>query len=377
MVYLVLDIKKMLDKILKLGSVYKIMKMKKLLLGTAIGSALLIAGCADNPEVASTTAGRIRQDEFYERLKTHQSEQGKFGEIVLQQMLIETILEESYGDQVSDEEIEAEIDKLAEQSGGREKLEELLQQRGQTLQVVKDSVKTNLLLAEAVKDKSEFSEEDVKAYHESQVPDGTKVAHILVKEEEQAKELIKELNDGADFAELAKEHSTDPGSAENGGEYELQSGQMVPEFEQAALQLEEGEMTEEPVKTQFGYHIIKMITKGEVKPFEEVKDEVTSDYVQEKLMRDGATINKVLSELIQEANVQIADEDLQNAVAQFIAQPGEEEQVEDPAANEKPAEDKADKQEEKDQQDDSKKEEQEADSKDENKEDKQPEENKE
>lgn len=374
MVYLVLDIKKMLDKILKLGSVYKIMKMKKLLLGTAIGSALLIAGCADNPEVASTTAGRIRQDEFYERLKTHQSEQGKFGEIVLQQMLIETILEESYGDQVSDEEIEAEIDKLAEQSGGREKLEELLQQRGQTLQVVKDSVKTNLLLAEAVKDKSEFSEEDVKAYHESQVPEGTKVAHILVKEEDQAKELIKELNDGADFAELAKEHSTDPGSAENGGEYELQSGQMVPEFEQAALQLEEGEMTEEPVKTQFGYHIIKMITKGEVKPFEEVKDEVTSDYVQEKLMRDGATINKVLSELIQEANVQIADEDLQNAVAQFIAQPGEEEQVEDPAANEKPAEDQSE--EEQSQQDDNK-ESQDADTKDENKEDKDAEENKE
>ena len=374
MVYLVLDIKKMLDKILKLGSVYKIMKMKKLLLGTAIGSALLIAGCADNPEVASTTAGRIRQDEFYERLKTHQSEQGKFGEIVLQQMLIETILEESYGDQVSDEEIEAEIDKLAEQSGGREKLEELLQQRGQTLQVVKDSVKTNLLLAEAVKDKSEFSEEDVKAYHESQVPEGTKVAHILVKEEDQAKELIKELNDGADFAELAKEHSTDPGSAENGGEYELQSGQMVPEFEQAALQLEEGEMTEEPVKTQFGYHIIKMITKGEVKLFEEVKDEATSDYVQEKLMRDGATINKVLSELIQEANVQIADEDLQNAVAQFIAQPGEEEQVEDPAANEKPAEDQS--KEEQSQQDDNK-ESQDADTKDENKEDKDAEENKE
>lgn len=374
MVYLVLDIKKMLDKILKLGSVYKIMKMKKLLLGTVIGSALLIAGCADNPEVASTTAGRIRQDEFYERLKTHQSEQGKFGEIVLQQMLIETILEESYGDQVTDEEIEAEIDKLAEQSGGREKLEELLQQRGQTLQVVKDSVKTNLLLAEAVKDKSEFSEEDVKAYHESQVPEGTKVAHILVKEEDQAKELIKELNDGADFAELAKEHSTDPGSAENGGEYELQSGQMVPEFEQAALQLEEGEMTEEPVKTQFGYHIIKMITKGEVKPFEEVKDEATSDYVQEKLMRDGATINKVLSELIQEANVQIADEDLQNAVAQFIAQPGEEEQVEDPAANEKPAEDQSE--EEQSQQDDNK-ESQDANTKDENKEDKDAEENKE
>lgn len=374
MVYLVLDIKKMLDKILKLGSVYKIMKMKKLLLGTAIGSALLIAGCADNPEVASTTAGRIRQDEFYERLKTHQSEQGKFGEIVLQQMLIETILEESYGDQVSDEEIEAEIDKLAEQSGGREKLEELLQQRGQTLQVVKDSVKTNLLLAEAVKDKSEFSEEDVKAYHESQVPEGTKVAHILVKEEDQAKELIKELNDGADFAELAKEHSTDPGSAENGGEYELQSGQMVPEFEQAALQLEEGEMTEEPVKTQFGYHIIKMITKGEVKSFEEVKDEATSDYVQEKLMRDGATINKVLSELIQEANVQIADEDLQNAVAQFIAQPGEEEQVEDPATSQKPAEDQSE--EEQSQQDDNK-ESQDADTKDENKEDKDAEENKE
>ena len=111
-----------------------------------------------------------------------------------------------------------------------------------------------------------------------------------------------------------------------------------------------------------------------MKSFEEVKDEATSDYVQEKLMRDGATINKVLSELIQEANVQIADEDLQNAVAQFIAQPGEEEQVEDPAANEKPAEDQS--KEEQSQQDDNK-ESQDADTKDENKEDKDAEENKE
>ncbi len=83
-----------------------------------------------------------------------------------------------------------------------------------------------------------------------------KASHILVESEDQAKEIVGELQGGADFAELAKAHSTD-GSKANGGELGWFSpNMMVPEFSQAAGKLEKGKFTEQPVKTQFGWHVI-------------------------------------------------------------------------------------------------------------------------
>lgn len=80
----------------------------------------------------------------------------------------------------------------------------------------------------------------------------------------QAADLIKRINEGADFGELAKEFSEDPGSKDNGGLYEdISKGQFAPEFEAAALALEPGQVTKEPVKTSFGFHIIKLEGKEE------------------------------------------------------------------------------------------------------------------
>jgi len=89
----------------------------------------------------------------------------------------------------------------------------------------------------------------------------------LVKEKkEKADEVLKKVNDGGDFAELAKEFSEDPGSKATGGLFEkVPKGQMLPEFEKAALALKPGEITKELVKTKFGYHIIKLEKKGETK----------------------------------------------------------------------------------------------------------------
>lgn len=303
------------------------MKLNKLMSSLAIGSALLLVGCSQSPEVASTTAGRIRQDEFYERLKeTPTGTGGTVGEQVLQNMLLEDILEEQYGDQVSQEEVDQEIDEIAEPQGGREALEEALAQTGTDISRLEQSVKVNLMLNLAVADYADYTEEDLKEYYDSQVPEGTRVAHILVDDEEKAQELIDELEDGADFAELAEEHSQDPGSASNGGEYELETGQMVPEFEQAAMELEEGEITQEPVESSFGYHIITMLEKGEKEDFEEVKDQVEKDYVQEELATNPQVVNNALSQLVQEANVNIVDDQLQGAIAPFITQPEETEE---------------------------------------------------
>lgn len=89
--------------------------------------------------------------------------------------------------------------------------------------------------------------------------------HILVDDEETAKELIKQLQEGADFAELARTNSTDVGSGANGGDLGwFSKGAMVAEFETAAYALEKsGDFTTEPVQSQFGYHIIQLIAKQE------------------------------------------------------------------------------------------------------------------
>jgi peptidyl-prolyl cis-trans isomerase C len=91
------------------------------------------------------------------------------------------------------------------------------------------------------------------------------VAHILVATEEEANQVLARLDKGEKFEDLARELSTDPGSAENGGLYEnVEPGQFVPEFDKAMFEdLQPGETTKAPVQTQFGYHIIKLVSRSE------------------------------------------------------------------------------------------------------------------
>ncbi len=100
----------------------------------------------------------------------------------------------------------------------------------------------------------------------------TKASHILVDSKETAEELISKVKKGADFAELAKENSTGP-SAERGGDLGwFAKGEMVPEFSEAAFAAEPGDIVDEPVQTQFGWHVIKVEDRRnrEVPPMEEV-----------------------------------------------------------------------------------------------------------
>ncbi len=110
-------------------------------------------------------------------------------------------------------------------------------------------------------------------------------SHILVKEENEAKEILAKINAGEiSFEEAAKQHSTCP-SKENGGNLgDFGRGQMVPEFDKAVFEMAVGEISAEPVKTQFGYHIIKLNDKKEAKPLEytEVKEDLKNMLLSEK-----------------------------------------------------------------------------------------------
>ena len=110
--------------------------------------------------------------------------------------------------------------------------------------------------------------------------------HILVADEAEAKALIEQIKAGASFEELAKKHSKDPGSGAQGGDLDFaKADAYVPEFGQALTQLKKGEVTAMPVKTQFGWHIIKLedTREAEFPAFDDVKAQIVQRLEQVKL----------------------------------------------------------------------------------------------
>lgn len=127
-------------------------------------------------------------------------------------------------------------------------------------------------------------------------------AHILVKEEEKAKEIIAKLNGGGDFAALAKENSTD-GTAENGGSLGyFAKADVVPEFADAAFSQKEGTYSKEPVKSQFGYHIIKVEEKR-VRPKPSFED--SKPYLEQQLSRE--LLEETVENWKKDAKVEVYD----------------------------------------------------------------------
>lgn len=157
--------------------------------------------------------------------------------------------------------------------------------------IYKNMLIYNALFNEVTKDITESSKDPEEYYNEHSEefdqPEMVQVRHILVETEEEAKEVLTLLAEGGDFKELALERSTDPSVKQNEGlmEYFPQGGYMVPEFEEASFALKEiGEITPEPVKTDYGYHLIKLEGREEAKhlSFEEVKDSLVERFLAEE-----------------------------------------------------------------------------------------------
>lgn len=154
------------------------------------------------------------------------------------------------------------------------------------------------------------SADEVKARYEKELADLPKqqevhARHILVATEDEAKAVIAALDKGEDFAKLAKEKSSDSNKDEGGDLGFFGQGRMVPEFEEAAFALEPGTYTKTPVKTQFGYHVIKVEEKRDVAPpkLEDVEPQVRQLVMREKYLA-------ALDEAKKAAKVEIEDEAL-------------------------------------------------------------------
>jgi len=162
--------------------------------------------------------------------------------------------------------------------------------------------------------KGSVSDADARKIYDAQVKllkpeEEVSARHILVETEEQAKALKEKLDKGADFAQLAKENSKDPGSKDDGGNLGyFGHGQMVPQFEEVVFKLKKGEVSA-PVKTQFGWHLVKLEDSRTKQPpaFEIVKDRIAQSLLLQKAQ-------KTATELRANAKIEIVDPEIKKAI---------------------------------------------------------------
>ena len=155
---------------------------------------------------------------------------------------------------------------------------------------------------------------DVRQYYAGQVntmkpEEEVRARHILVESRERAREVFEKIAHGSDFAQMAKEYSKDPGSKDQGGELGFFGrGQMVPQFEEAAFKLKQGEVSQ-PFESQFGWHIVRVDDRRQrpVPPFEAVKDRVVSHMIHRKAQQ-------IASDLRDKAQIEYIDPEIKKSM---------------------------------------------------------------
>ncbi len=295
---------------MKLGEIF----MKKTVLSLTLAASVLALGaCNDNESadsskvIASSKVGDITQNDLYEEMKA------SIGDQAFQLLMIEKVLDSKYD--VTDKQVDAQLKADKEQLG--ENFETLLAQQGYTEESYKKYLRLNLLQEAALIEDVEVSEDEIKAEYEN-TKNEINARHVLVEDEETAKKVKAELESGKDFAEVAKAYSTEPAAQQSGGELGwFGKGAMAAEFEEAAFALEPNVISE-PVQSSFGFHVIEVTDKREVKEsYDDKKAELEKNLKLEKA--DQAALLPKISKLLKDAKVDIKDKDLEKALDEFLA----------------------------------------------------------
>jgi peptidyl-prolyl cis-trans isomerase C len=159
------------------------------------------------------------------------------------------------------------------------------------LELTKQSILIRELFTDFQK-KNPVTDEEVKAEYDKFAAANAgkeyRARHILVEKEDQAKDIIAKINKGAKFEDLAKKLSKDPGSGANGGDLDWANpSSYVKEFSDALVGLSKGKMTDKPVKSQFGFHVIRLddVREAQLPKFDEVKPQISQQLFQQKMSK--------------------------------------------------------------------------------------------
>lgn len=240
-----------------------------------------------NKTVATINGEAITQQELYDAMVKRNGAEALDTLIADRILMLEL---QKKNQSVSDEEVQAKLQKTIEQYGGAEQFDQMIAGYGYSMDDIKKDMKTNLAATKLLQDQITIMEEEIKTYFDENKAyldqqEQVEASHILVDSEEKAKEVKAKLAAGGDFAALAKEYSKDEGNKDNGGQLGFFGrGDMVKEFEEVAFAQETGTISE-PVKTEYGYHIIKVTGKKAAKEatLEESRNLIKEQLFSEKL----------------------------------------------------------------------------------------------
>src|SRR3989338_11000102 len=242
--------------------------------------------------------------------------------VLLNMTIVESLLiteAEKQGITVSDADIEQALEEAATALGStQEAFFQELQTRGITEQEAREKLRKKMLIAQLyekiIAEQIVVNEDEAKAYYNTHQEDFTlkdellRISHILVETEEEAKKTLTDLraspNLPQDFAQTAAEHSLDTASALAGGDLNSAGrGVFVPEFEEAAFSLNIGDISE-PVKTQFGYHLLYLTDKKQpgLVSFEEIKESLLA---QLQAQKEQETITAYVDQLMSTADIEL------------------------------------------------------------------------
>lgn len=267
---------------------------------------------------AAVEASGVKADELSDEQKLNGYRQ------ILDELIMDKLVAKAAaGVAVTDEEVNAEIDKLKKQFPTAAAFDAQLKEAGQTPEKMATALRTMLQqqrwMQSQLKDADAVADDDAKKFYDSNTeefknPETVKASHILfLVNKDDSEETVKAKEEAAkkaaarakkeDFTKLAKELSEEPGAKESGGDLGFFSkDRMVPEFAEAAFSQKPGSVSA-PVRTQFGFHVIKVTDKkpaGTV-PFEEVKDQIAA-YLKSTKQREA--IQGVLKNLKDSAKIE-------------------------------------------------------------------------
>ena len=322
--------------------------MKKLvkITASALAICIFVTGCGNNAElkdnntVVKTDEGKITADELYKNLRD------KYGINVLIDMIDHQLFDEKYKtDETETETINAQIEQMKSQYNNNEEafkaaLTQYLgvEDEDELRDLLSLEYKRNLAIEDYVK--KSISDDEIQKYYDDEVIGDIKVRHILIKPEttddmsteekteaeekakKEAEDLIKQLDDGANFEELAKEYSDDTGSASDGGliDYFNKDDNMDEAFLNASIDLKKGKYTEEPVQSSFGYHIILKLDQKKKPKLDKVKNDIRETLAEEKLNEDAALRYNALIEIREEAGIKFNDDSLKKDYDELMQQ---------------------------------------------------------
>lgn len=283
----------------------------------AVGFVALLVWFSLNSSktLATTSGGKITEDDFYSSIKSSAD-----GQQLFSQMVIDKVLENKFKDAAKEKDVNDAYILQRAQYGTN--FNSFLSANNQTEDSYKTQIKSNMLMQQAVLDKYEISNEDLQAAYDKYTPT-VDVSFIPVNDEETARAIVDQANGGADFASLAKQYSTDATTANNGGKvpsFDSTSPQITTDLMDAINATDEGK-TAEPYQTDAGWLVIRVNKKtAKSDNLNDYKDQLRKSVIMD-FMSDSANqkaIQDIIGAIMKESNVSVKERDLAPAVAGYL-----------------------------------------------------------